>query len=106
MRAKKEIIPGKDLIWTMLFCFILGIMPILFSLWIFLFYWDDMQLRGDEVVSVSFFENNLALIRILTFGLMPMMGFGFFCAGYMVWKCHRQCKALRKENDGNKTLVT
>jgi sorbitol-specific phosphotransferase system component IIC len=102
MHAKKEIVPEKDLIWTMLFCFILGIMPILFSLWIFLFYWDVMQLKGDGLGSDSVFENLLALIRILTFGLMPMMGFGFFCAGYMVWKCRRQCKALRKENDGNR----
>ena len=106
MSANKEIATGKDLIWTMLFCFISGIMPIFCSLWIFLFYWDDMQLKGDELVPASFFENNLALIRTLIFGLMPMMGFGFFCAGYMVWKCHRQCKAQRKENEGNKASVS
>jgi len=105
MRAKKEMTPEKDLIWTMLFCFISGIMPILCSLWIFLFYWDGMQIKGDGFVPVSFLEYDLALIRILTFGLMPLLGFGFFCAGYMVWKCHRQYKALRKESDGNKTSV-
>jgi len=105
MSAKKEMAPEKDLIWTMLFCFVLGMIPILFSLWFYLFYWNDMQLRGGEVVPVSFCENFLTLIRILTFGMIPMMGFGFFCAGYMVWKCHRQCKAQRKENEGNKASV-
>ena len=94
MSAKNEKVPARDLIWTMLFCFILGMMPILFSLLVFLFYWDDMQVRGGGFVSVSLFEKYLALIRILIFGLLPMMGFAFFCVGYMVWKCYRISKLV------------
>ncbi len=95
MNAKKERGPEKDLIWAMLFCFILGMMPMLFSLWVCLFYWDAMQLGGAGPGADAFSENILALTRILLFGLLPMLGFGFFCVGYIVWKCHRQFKALR-----------
>jgi hypothetical protein len=92
MRAKKEIVPEKDLIWTMLFCFILGILSILCCLGLLL-YWGDLQLKADdEFVPAFIYENNLAVIRILAFGVLPVIGFAFFCVGYMVWKC---CQAQR-----------
>ena len=90
MRANKEIAPGKDLIWTMLFCFVLGLIPIFFCFWVY-WYWGDLQLKADDdFVPAFIYENNLAVIRILAFEVLPIMGFAFFCIGYMVWKCHRQ----------------
>jgi hypothetical protein len=91
--------PERDLIWAMIFCLVLGLMPMLFSLWVYLFYWDAMQLGGGGPGADAFSENVLALVRILIFGLLPVLGFGFFFVGYFVWKCYRRCKALRKVND-------
>jgi hypothetical protein len=92
MTVNKEKALGKDLIWIMLFCFILGLIPILSSLWVYR-YWGDLQLKADdEFVPAFIYENNLAVIRILAFWVLPVMSFGFFCMGYMVWKCYRHCK--------------
>jgi hypothetical protein len=94
MSQKNEKVPVRDLIWTMLFCFILGIMSVLCCLGLFL-YWGDLQLKADDdFVPAYIYENNLAVIRILAFGILPVMGFAFFYVGYMVWKCYRVSKLV------------
>ena len=99
MSAKRETGPERDLIWAMIFCLVLGLMPMLFSLWVYFFYWNNIQSGLGGPDADAFSENILALVRILIFGLLPVLGFGFFYVGYILWKCHRQCKVLKKEND-------
>jgi nitrate reductase NapE component len=86
--------PEKDLIWMMFFCFTLGLIPILFCLWVYQ-YWGDLQLTADdEFVPAFIYEHNLAVIRILVFGILPIMSFAFFYTGYKLWKYYRHYKTF------------
>jgi hypothetical protein len=88
----KEKALGKELVWTMLFCFIAGLISILFSSCIY-WYWGELQLQaGDEFIQALIYEHNLAITGILAFGVLPIMGFAFFGIGYKLWKCNRQSK--------------
>jgi hypothetical protein len=93
MNAKNEKDPAKDFIWMMLFCFILGLITFLFCLGVY-WYWGDLQLKADDNDSVPAFiyRNNLAVIRILAFGVLPISGFAFFGVGCKLWKCYRHYK--------------
>ena len=93
MNVKKTPVPDKDLIWAMTFCFALGLMLMIFSVWFYLCYWDKIQL--DELSSDNSAEDTLALIRVLTFGILPLLSFAFFCVGYVVWKHYDQSRSPR-----------
>ena len=70
----KEKTLRKDLIWTMIYCFILGLIPILFCFWVY-WYWGDLQLKADDDFIPAFiYENNLAVIRILAFEVPSATG--------------------------------
>jgi len=92
----QEHMTGKDLRWMMSFCFIMGLMPFLFCLWLYC-YWGDMQLQADdEFVPAYIDEHFLAIIRILAFGILPVMGFGFIYIGYKFWKWNRSPPPLSR----------
>ncbi len=94
MNAENATGPAKDLMWTAIFCFVLGLMLMVFSVWVYLCYWDKMQL--DALDSDGSAEDSLALIRALTFGIVPLAGFAFSCVGCILWKHYDQCRTLRK----------
>lgn len=101
MSIKSENVPAKDLIWTMFLCSILGLMTILFCFWLY-WYWGDLQLKpDDEIVPAYIYEHNLAVIRILGFGVLPVMGFAFFWVGYRVWKCYRVARLANNARNGS-----
>ena len=93
MSAGKATGPAKDLIWAAIFCLVLGLMLMIFSVWVYLCYWDKMQLNllGSDASP----EDTLALIRVLTFGILPLLSFAFFCVGYVVWKHYDQSRSPR-----------
>ena len=89
----KEKVLGKELVWTMLFCFIAGLISFLFCLCIY-WYWGELQLEpGDEFIPAIIYEHNLAITSILAFGVLPIMGLVFFGIGYKLWKSYQRCKA-------------
>ena len=92
MSEKKETILDRDLICTMLFCFSVGFMTILFSLCVALCYWSDMKSAVAEFENDPAIRNFVALSQLLIFGVLPTLGVGFLGVGYINRKTYRAIK--------------
>ena len=86
MTAQDERGVRTDLISATVFCFVVALMLMVFSVWFYLCYWDKMQLDLRDSDGSS--EDDLGLIRDLAFGLPPLLAFAFSLVGYIVWKCY------------------
>ena len=97
MRAPhKEKPPERELIEPFIGCFVLGLIPLPLCFWVYLRR-DDLQMRpGTTSVSISLYESLLDLLQNLVFYLIPVMGLGFVCMAYLIWKAYRKCKLARE----------
>ena len=101
MSTEKATGPAKDLIWAAMFCFVVGLMTVLVSALVFLFYWDTILSEAGDPSTDPAVGEDMDLLRIWMFWLVPALGMVFLLVGCFIWKCHRQFKALRRANEGN-----
>ena len=79
-------------------CFICGL--ILLALPILLYPKKDGLKLSPNITSVPIatYDSAADLAHYLVFDFIPIIGFGFLCVGYLVWKAYRKIKHAKKND--------
>ena len=102
MKAEADSRLARDLFWAAMFCFLVGLMTLLFVGWVYLFYWHKIQSQEDDPSVDSAVVESLAVLRTVMLWLVPTLGLGFLLVGCFIWKRSRQLttRLKVKEADG------